>query len=216
MEAELLGAEYRNGLELLRRKRHTEAAEIFKRLSTSHVGARAYYAWLLERGLGCTKDNSEARRLYQSAAEGGSRIAQFFLGCMHWRLRGGTECVHWFERAAAQGYAGADYCLNRVYRTGTIAARNKEKARLHLGRAAALGHLYALRDIQYYSFLGEYGAVALLCAPFRVVPALFAVMRAILANPSDPRLARFKLVIGHPLAPMEAEAIEALAAAERA
>jgi len=126
---------------------------------------------------------------------------------MHWRLRNGAECVKWFERAAAQGDAGADYCLNRVYRTGRIVPRDKERARLHLGRAAAQGHLCALRDIQYHSFLGEYGVLALLRAPFRVIPALVAVMRALLNNPNDPRLARYQLVLRHkPVATVEPKA----------
>jgi|SRR5688572_29336370 len=190
MEPELREAEYRNALELLRRERFEQAAEIFKRLSASHIGARAYYGWLLERGLGCTKDSSQAGELYRSAAEEGSSIAQFFLGSMYWRQRNGTECVKWFERAAAQGDAPADYCLNRIYRTGKVVTRNKEKARFHLGRAAARGHLYALRDVQYYSLLGEYGSLALLRAPFLVLPALLRVMRALVRTPNDPRVAR--------------------------
>ena len=190
MESELREAEYQEALELLRRKQHGQAAEIFKRLSVSHLGARTYYAWLLERGLGCTKDNSQARELYQSAAEEESSIAQFFLGYMHWRLRNGTECTKWFERAAAQGYAPADYCLNRVYRTGKIVPLNREKARFHLDRAAAQGHLYALRDVQYYSLLGDYGVLALLRAPFLILPAILRVVQALVHTPNSPRVAR--------------------------
>ncbi len=183
-------SEYRSALELLRRKQFEQAAVIFKRLSVSHLAARAYLGWLVERGLGCTKDNSQARDLYQSAAEGGSRIAQFFLGYMYWRQGNGTECLKWFERAAAQGYAPAEYCLNRVYRSGKITTRNRTKARWHLDRSAAQGHLYALRDVQYYSLLGEYGLWALLRAPFLTLPAIIEVIRTLVHAPDDPRVAR--------------------------
>jgi TPR repeat protein len=189
-ESESLESEYRAALDLLRNEQFDRAMESFKQLSVYHIESRAYYGWLLERGRGCAKDVLQARALYQSASEAGSKIAQYFLGSSHWRRGDADEGVAWLKRAAAQNDAPAIYLLSRAYRIGRGVGKDTKQARHYLEQAAALGHLYALRDIQYYSMAGEYGVLALVRAPLMVLPALLRIARVLLRAPNDPRIAR--------------------------
>ena len=68
-------------------------------------------------------NESKAAACYRKAAELGSAQAQYNLGVMHERGRGGlakdeAKAVAWFRKAAAQGHAEAEHRVGIAYENG--------------------------------------------------------------------------------------------------
>jgi uncharacterized protein len=77
----------------------------------------AQYGRALERA----GNNAEAIRWYQQAADQGNAAAQYSLGLMHEKGRGGlakddAEAIRWYKKAADQGNAAAQFKLTSLGR----------------------------------------------------------------------------------------------------
>ena len=92
-------------------------------------------------GHGVIKDQAEAVRWYQLAADQGLSQAQFNLGYAYDVGQGvPQDYVHafdWYQLAADQGLAGAQYNLGLMYETGKGVLQDDVQAYLWFARAAA-------------------------------------------------------------------------------
>lgn len=111
---------------------------------------------MYELGRGVDKNEAEAARLYNLAAEQGYADAQFALGNMYEEGRGvdknEAQAVILYKLAAAQGHEDAEFALGNMYEDGRGVEKkdDAEAARLyklaaeqfHAGAHFALGKMY--------------------------------------------------------------------------
>jgi TPR repeat protein len=115
--------------------RWSDAAAAFQRaiaLQPVYPEAQFNLAQLHGSGRGVRKDDTEAARLYQLAAEHGNVGAQVNLGVMLHAGQGvprnDEEAVHWYRRAAEQGHPFAQYNLAGMYAAGSGIAQDRRAA----------------------------------------------------------------------------------------
>ena len=99
------------------------------------------------KGVGLSKDLSEAIRYYKLAASQGHEIAQLNLGLMffygHGTHQDNTESLKWFRAAAAQVNPRAQYYLALLYHDGAGVRRDLMRAYICLSQAASNGEARA-------------------------------------------------------------------------
>lgn len=155
----LLGEIYSRGLGTP--KNDNEAAKWYGRAADQNVPeAQFQYALLLIDGKGVERDEAKARTLMEQAAESGHRLAQFNFAQM--LLAGEVDptpdalkrAVDFYEKAAAQNLADAQYAMSVVYADG-VAGRAKDEAtaRDYLERAAKQG--FDTAQVEFASWLVE-------------------------------------------------------------
>ena len=106
--------------------------------------AQAQYASMLQFGQGVEKNETEAVKWYQKAAEAGSAYAQANMGVFCQTGGGGmakdiAKAAEWFEKAAKQGNAHAQFYLACLYENGNGVEKNINKATELYGKAAQGG-----------------------------------------------------------------------------
>jgi len=105
--------------------------------------AQNWLGRMYQQGLGVTKDETEAVRLYRQAAAQGYAAAQSNLGSMYAEGRGvpkdETEAVRLYRQAAAQGYAAAQSNLGFMYAEGRGVAKDETEAVRLFQQGAAQG-----------------------------------------------------------------------------
>ena len=116
--------------------------------------AQAQYASMLQFGQGVEKNEVEALKWYQKAAEAGNAYAQANMGVFCQTGGGGmakdiSKAAEWFEKAANQGNTHAQFYLARLYENGNGVEKNINKAAELYGKAANGGmpiaqHIYAM------------------------------------------------------------------------
>jgi TPR repeat protein len=99
-----------------------------------------------------------AGRAYKTAAEAGSRLAQFNYSMM--MLRGEVsgakaDAIEWLRRSAAQRLPQAEYNLGLLYETGRGVDRSQQAATTWFARAAEQGHTQAAVSLATQYFLGR-------------------------------------------------------------
>lgn len=111
--------------------------------------AQAQYAQMLQTGNGVEKNEAEAAKWYQKAADAGNDYAQVNLGVFY--QTGGcgmqkdiVKAVEWYEKASAQGNAYAQYYLARLYENGVGVKKDMKKAVELYGKAANGGMANAM------------------------------------------------------------------------
>ncbi|GHD19662.1 tetratricopeptide repeat protein [Tianweitania populi] len=156
--AQVLIAEiYSRGLGVKRDE--AEAAKWYSRAAERGVSeAQFQYAMMLLDGRGVKRDNKQAFALMEEAANAGNRLAQFNFAQMV--LSGEAEptpealtrAVGYFEKAADQKLADAEYAMAEVYANG-VGGRTADEAmaRSFLERAARQN--YDTAQLEYASWL---------------------------------------------------------------
>jgi TPR repeat protein len=89
--------------------------------------------------------------------------AQFELGGRYYRgsvvgervFRDDAEAVLWWQKAAAQGHAGAQYNLGFMYHSGQGVSRDDVKAAEWYQKAADQGHAFAQYSLGFLYYRGE-------------------------------------------------------------
>lgn len=136
--------------------------------------ACVYLAWLYQNGLGVPQDHHEAQTWYRVVADTGSPIGQHYLGSLLRKLNQFEEAFTWHKRSADAGYLPAIYRLSRMYAYGQGVTKDKNLAQKYLSDAAALGHLFAKRDIAIQMLKGRFG--------YQKIPIGFLQWVAVLAE----------------------------------
>ena len=104
----MAAADYDEGLAAFNRRDYRQAFDVWTPLAAQgNTRAQAGIAYLLDHGLGETKDVEEAARWYRTAAEYGFSLAQFFLGSKYTTGSGvpkdDIRAYKWLKLAADQG-----------------------------------------------------------------------------------------------------------------
>lgn len=110
------------------------------------------------QGKDVTKDDNEATKYFQQAAENGHPGAQFALGNCYLQGRGiavdKDSAAFWFQKAADQGHPGAQYALGNCYLRGVGLPLNQENAVMWFQKAAEQGHSGAQFNLATCYYMG--------------------------------------------------------------
>jgi len=121
-----------------------DVAKIKSDAEGGNAMAQAQYAQILQIGNGVEKNEAEAAKWYQKAADAGNDYAQANLGVFYQTGGCGVQkdlqkAKEMYEKSAAQGNAYAQYCLARLYEDGTGVKKDAQKASEWYGKAAKGG-----------------------------------------------------------------------------
>ena len=118
-------------------------AEVLKRAEKSDPEAEREVSAMYAHGYGVAKNETEARKWLERAADHGQVAAQYELGIALREGRGAVQdyerAVGWIRRAAEKGHAPAQFALGGMYRLGTGVPVDNVKAYTWLNIAAARG-----------------------------------------------------------------------------
>jgi TPR repeat protein len=169
-------------------KRYNEALCKYKILAERGDSYSAHWAgWMIETGLGATKDIQESIGFYLLAAEAGSPEAQFDLARMCARIDDHLKALEWYEKSAAQGFLPAMYRLGRLYKSGKGVIRNEERAFAYFEDAANRGHLFSQRQLIQRLLCGRQGILGRIKAIFWFLKLPFKVSAIVLKEDDDER-----------------------------
>ena len=98
---------------------------------------------MYHRGVGVSKDDTEAVKWYHKAADQGQAEAQWHLGGMCYKGMGVSqdyeEAARWYRKAADQGNADAQTMLGLMYSAGKGVSQDDKEAIKWLRKAAGQG-----------------------------------------------------------------------------
>jgi TPR repeat protein len=118
-------------------------AAAIKRAQTNDPDAQYEVALMYSTGDGIAKNEPEARKWLERAAEQGHAGAEYELGNVLREGRGAVQdyerAAKWTQRAAERGHARAQLALGMMYRTGAGVPADSVKAYTWLNLAAAHG-----------------------------------------------------------------------------
>lgn len=83
---------------------------------------------LLERGLGCQRNEKDARSLLKKAIELGSGAAMFRLGDIYGERGDNLSALSWYQRAADEGFARGKYKVALAYWRGEGVNQDADRA----------------------------------------------------------------------------------------
>ena len=127
-------------------KSDKKAAKIWKRaVELGDVEAMRHLAGWHNTGRGVKLDKKKAARLFRTAADRGSAVAQNNLACLLDAEKKYEESFRYFALAADQGYAKAENSLGCYYMGGYGMEVDLGKSRYWLERAAAKGDEIAIK-----------------------------------------------------------------------
>ena len=90
-------------------------------------------------GKGVLKDDKQATKWYQKAADQGNASAQYNLGVRYENgkgvLKDDKQAVKWYQKAADQGNASAQYNLGAMYADSTVVLKDLSKAKYWIKKA---------------------------------------------------------------------------------
>jgi tetratricopeptide (TPR) repeat protein len=133
------------------------AVGLAQRAEEGRPNAQYGLSKLYEYGLGFDKNADKAWQLAVAAAEGGSPAAQLYVGTKYYNPsdRSGKDpakAASWYEQAAAQGLADAQFFLGVMYLKGVGVAKDINKAEELFQLAAKQGNEQALvRSVAFNS-----------------------------------------------------------------
>jgi TPR repeat protein len=131
---------------------YSEAFRYYRLASDqNHVEATHNTALMFEEGL-CTPPNrDEACRYYRKAAELGLTKSQYNLARLHHIDHDFDEALYWYHTAVERGHAPAMCALGDMYQHGQGVETSQKKAVRWYRRAAAIGNVDALDELQRMS-----------------------------------------------------------------
>ncbi len=128
--------------------------EIKQKAEAGDAMSQAQYAQMLQSGQGVEKNEAEALKWYQKAAEAGNDYAQANMGVFCQTGSCGmtkdiAKAAEWYDKAAKQGNAYAQFYLARLYENGNGVEKNVNKAAEFYEKAANGGmpiaqYIYAI------------------------------------------------------------------------
>ena len=160
-------------------------AEILKRAEKSDPDAEHEVAAMYAHGYGVTKNEAEARKWLERAAQHGNVSAEYEFGIALRDGRGAVQdyarAIGWIRSAAESGHGPAEFALGVMYRAGTGVPVDNVKAYTWLNLAAARGVYDAavVRD----AVLGR-------LSPSEVIEAQTEARRLAEALPNPPAVVR--------------------------
>ena len=137
---------------------------LVQRADDGRPNAQYELSMLYEHGLGVDQDPNKAWQLALKAAEGGSPAAQIYVGTKYYDPsddsgKDPAKAADWYEKAAAQGLADAQFSLGVMYLKGVGVSKDINRAAqlIHLaanqGQEQAIVKSVAFNSIQRYERL---------------------------------------------------------------
>jgi TPR repeat protein len=121
-----------------------DLSELVEKANKGDAEAQTALAERYQKGEGVPKNDAEAAKWYQKAAEQGNPDAQANLGLMRANGEGGSrnygEAVEWYRKAAEQGNEKAQHGLGVMYHNGFGVERNDAEAMEWFRKAAKQGY----------------------------------------------------------------------------
>lgn len=120
----------------------------------SQCRAQLLLGWRYLSGRGVEQDFRKSLMLREASAQGGCAEGQYEWAKTYWS---GSSlysiepnpmlAIPWFQKAAEQGHAGANYELSKIYQRGQYVQKSESKSEHYLRVAAAKGHIFAQYDL---------------------------------------------------------------------
>ena len=132
--------------------------EIKRKAEAGDAMAQVQYAQMLYMGQGMEKNEAEALKWYQKAADAGNPYAQVNMGLFSQNGDCGVKkdiakAIEWYGKAAKQGNPNAHYFLAAIYENGNGVAKDMKKAVELYGKAANGG--IAKAQVRYAIILAQ-------------------------------------------------------------
>jgi TPR repeat protein len=151
------------------------------------IAAQLAVGWMHQAGRGVPTDLSEARFWYTRAAESGSVEALFYLAVLARADQRYEEAVKLLADCG-QTYMPAIYLLGLMYDSGEGVKRDRRKARALYEAAAAMGHVFAEREIAERLMRGEDGLVNIPRGVYRMIRAVWTGFQIARRDPYSERI----------------------------
>lgn len=150
---------YDEALELYNKKKFAKAYELYKK--SAEMGdedAQCNLGYMLEMGLGVTKDLTKAVEWYRRSAERGNAYSQCNLAnCLYngnGIERDYSEAAKWYKKAAEQGHAVAQTGLGFCYQFGNGVEKDYSEAMKWWRKSAEQGNAVAQNGLGYCYYNG--------------------------------------------------------------
>jgi len=156
-----------------KQKRYESAFDMYEALSNDgHAESQVFLAWMYTEGLGCTADIHEADKLYERAAALGNPVGTFYRA--RWLTKNGEheKAFGLYQVAAKAQHLPSIFRVGYSFSRGAGVGPNLDKAYDSLRKAAAQGHILAMREIAVLDLAGQRGSFNRLLSPFRFLTML--------------------------------------------
>lgn len=174
---------------LLRAGRYDEAYPRLRDLENAGDGwASLHLGWMYHKGLACPTDLERAEASYLRAYERGIPEAAFYLGRLYRSLKRYQEALRYLEEASSRDDPSASYWAYVLYSDSESGKRNSLKAAEFLEKAAALGHIFARRDLAKQMIKGKFGVSRIPYGAWSLIANAIRTARIAASDPEDPRL----------------------------
>lgn len=142
----------------------------------------------LTKGIGTNVNLSEAQRWFRKASDQGLPLASYYLAKTYLEMKEYALAEVAFSAAAKKNHAPSLYCLGRMYLRGDGVDRQPAKARDFLETAAALGNVWAKRELAGLLMSGAMGPLSRLRGVYLFLSALKDGLILALGDASSERL----------------------------
>ncbi len=108
--------------------------------------AQLQLAYLYQTGLGGDSEPAKTQEIYQSIADAGDVRGMYYLASLMLEKRQLKEALDYFEKSAQLGHISGSYWAAALHSGLYGHPKDEKKYLFFLGKAAQLGHVFAIRD----------------------------------------------------------------------
>lgn len=137
-----------------------------------HNDSQVFVGWMLEEGIGVSKNSESAAEWFKRSASLGSIQGSFYYALYLIKHGKQKEAFEWIEKAALKGDIPSIFRLGYMYVHGNGTNINMDKGLYHLEFAAKSNHIYAMRELAVLDMKGYRGVVKRLLSPFKFIYTL--------------------------------------------
>jgi TPR repeat protein len=147
-----------------------------------------YLAHAYRTGIGTGIDLRQAEDWYGRAAKRGSTLASYELGRVCLELKRYADAKEAFNVGTAKSYAPSMHMLGMMYFKGSGVDSDLSKARDLLERSAALGHVFAKRNLAMLLIKGRFGLLQVPRGLWLLLSGFKNAVTTLCADPHSDRL----------------------------
>lgn len=172
---------------LFNEKRFVEAFMAYEQLAASgDPQGHAFLGWMYYEGLGVERNEKEALRWFNTAAQLGSKVGAFYCGKYALIEQQYEDAFRWLQASAKQDYGPSLLWLGLIFVRGLGRPSDLKKGVGYLRRAAGTGNFPAKRELAVLMMKGKLGwwkvPLGLVLLPYAT---LVAIVEAMAGNYSE-------------------------------
>ncbi|OGB26145.1 MAG: hypothetical protein A3I66_23735 [Burkholderiales bacterium RIFCSPLOWO2_02_FULL_57_36] len=167
---------------------YVRAKELFERLVQKNSRAHLYLGWMYDQGLGVGEDLKQAQYHYQCLSNTNDADGKYYLASLFQKKGDLAHAASLYEESAELDHVSAAYWAYALRSEGSAPLVNKDKADFYLKKAAALGHIFAQRDLARQEMKSGAGISRRTIARFRYFLFKLKGLILILKNSQDMRV----------------------------